>query len=159
MCGMEKEEGGMMEKQGGFSKMEWQRKHRAEFKAIHGFSETSHYGAGKMRSFILARDEYRCLECGMTDEDHKIKWGRPITIDHKDKNRKNNSQENLRTMCLRCHGRKDLIPELTEKKISDCRLDIMASHANGETYKSISIRYGCSQATVCKWIKTWKGAN
>jgi len=101
----------------------------------------------------------KCIECGMTDAEHKSKWNRPITIDHKDRNRKNNSPENLRTMCLSCHGRKDLIPELTDKKISNDRFDIMSSHANGETYKSIALRYGCCQATVCKWIKIWKGEN
>lgn len=139
------------------AKTTWQRNHRNAFKAAHGFSETSYYGTGKMRPIILKRDGYKCVECGMTDEEHKAKWNRPITIDHKDKNRKNNSPENLRTMCLSCHGRKDLIPELTDKKISTARFDIMFSHANGETYKSIALRYGCCQATVCKWIKIWKG--
>lgn len=140
-------------------KAEWQRNHRNAFKELNGFSETCNYSTGKMRLFILNRDGYRCIECGMSDAEHKTKWGRPITIDHKDKNRRNNAPDNLRTMCLRCHGRKDITPGLTIKKINDARIDIMASHANGETYKSISIRYGCSQATVCKWIKIWKGAN
>jgi len=141
------------------AKARWQRNHRRAFKAAHGFSETSYYGTGKMRLIILKRDGYKCVECGMTDAEHKTKWNRPITIDHKDRDRSNNTPENLRTMCLRCHGRKDLIPELTDRKISNDRLDIMSSHANGETYKSIALRYGCCQATVCKWIKIWKGEN
>lgn len=140
-------------------KTEWQRNHRKAFKDANGFSESSHYGTGKMRLNILERDGYKCIDCGMTDVEHKKKWGRPITIDHKDRNRKNNSPENLRTMCLSCHGRKDLIPELKDKKIIHARFDIMASRANGETYKSIALRYGCSQATVCKWLKIWKGEN
>lgn len=140
-------------------KIEWQRNHRDAFKKSNGFSETSHYATGKMRIFILNRDGYSCIECGMTDAEHKAKWGRPITIDHRDKNRKNNNPENLRTMCLRCHGRKDISPKLKIKKIGDARIDIMASHANGETYESISMRYGCCQATVCKWVNLWKGAN
>lgn len=141
------------------AKAEWQRKSRAAFKAKHGYSGNSYYGTKGLRPAVLERDGYKCVECGMTDEAHKVKWGRPITIDHKDRNRQNNSLENLRTMCLSCHGRKDLLPELRDKKIIDSRFDIMASRANGETYQSLSIRYGCSIATVYKWVKKWKEEN
>lgn len=138
-------------------KMEWQRRHRDAFKAAHGFSETSHYATGKMRLFILDRDGYKCIECGMTDAEHKEKWGRPITIDHKDKNKKNNSPENLRTMCLSCHGRKDLHPELREKKLQDRKAEILQSRSKGETYQSIADRHGCSISTVYKWVQEWEG--
>ncbi len=141
-------------------KLEWQRQHRNEFKAIHGYSRTSHYSTGGQRQTVLQRDGYKCIECGMTDAEHKAKWGRPITIDHKDRNKKNNSPDNLRTMCLRCHGRKDITPALTFTKLSaEDRIFIMADRANGETYQSIALRYGCCQATVHKWMQIWKGEN
>ena len=138
-------------------KTQWQIRHRKDFKNSHGYSESCHYGAGGNRLLVLIRDGYKCVQCGMTDDEHKRKWGRPITIDHKDKNRKNNSLNNLQTLCLSCHGRKDLSPELKVTKITDHKVLILCARANGETYQSIAKRYQCSSATVYKWIKKWKG--
>ena len=140
-----------------FCKSEWQRKHRQEFKAVHGFSETSHYGAGKIREAILERDNYKCVKCGMGDEAHKEKWGRPITIDHKDKDRKNNSPENLQTLCLSCHGRKDLLPELRQRKVDVHKDRIMELRREGKTYQQIADELSFSIATAFKWIKRWEG--
>ena len=61
---------------------------------------------------MLERDDYCCVACGMHYLEHKKKWGRPITIDHKDRDRRNNSLDNLQTLCLSCHGRKDITPGL-----------------------------------------------
>lgn len=60
----------------------------------------------------LERDNYTCVTCGMTNEEHKIKWNRTITVDHIDgqgrnSKVKNNDLSNLQTLCLRCHGLKD----------------------------------------------------
>lgn len=69
---------------------------------------------GGNRFACLERDNYSCVECGMTDEEHREKWGRAITVDHIDgrgsnvpMEEKNNSLENLRTLCFVCHGRLD----------------------------------------------------
>lgn len=61
---------------------------------------------------ILARDGYKCIDCGMTNDEHIEAWGRRLTIDHVDGQGRysevqNNDHANLRSMCLRCHGRKD----------------------------------------------------
>ena len=94
------------------NKLAWQRRSRAAFVKKNGFSTASNYAVGGRRREILERDNYSCVECPMTDDEHKKKWGRPITIDHKDKNRKNNEPSNLQTLCLRCHGSKDITPYL-----------------------------------------------
>jgi 5-methylcytosine-specific restriction endonuclease McrA len=60
-----------------------------------------------MRDLVLERDNWSCVKCGMTNEQHIIIFGRAITIDHKNKDRNNNTLENLQTLCLKCHTRKD----------------------------------------------------
>jgi hypothetical protein len=69
-------------------KLIWQRNQRQRFKEQYGYSETSHYATGGLRWNILLRDSFACVKCGMKDQDHKLMWGRPITIDHIDKNKK-----------------------------------------------------------------------
>ena len=49
----------------------------------------------------------------MTNEQHIIIFGRQITIDHIDGNGRysdepNNDVDNLQTLCLKCHGKKDI---------------------------------------------------
>jgi 5-methylcytosine-specific restriction endonuclease McrA len=67
-----------------------------------------------LRKQVLERDEYKCVMCGMTNEEHKQKWNREITLDHIDKVGRyaeypNNTLNNLQTLCLRCHSHKDAI--------------------------------------------------
>lgn len=67
---------------------------------------------GGNRIAVLERDKYACVKCGMSNDTHKQKWGREITIDHIDNqgrysNIQNNNMDNLITLCLSCHGRKD----------------------------------------------------
>ena len=75
------------------------------------------YLYGQLRSVVLERDGYKCVRCKMTDKEHREKWGCSITIDHIDgngyykrKSHKNNLLENLQTLCLKCHGKKDCNP-------------------------------------------------
>lgn len=73
------------------------------------------------KKVILKRDNYQCQICGMTDEEHLKRWGREITVDHIDGNGRysgtqNNTLENLITLCLICHGRKDKMRALKGKR-------------------------------------------
>lgn len=67
---------------------------------------------GSNREKVLERDNWQCVECEMTQEQHMALFGRSLTIDHIDgqgRNSKNpnNELENLQTLCLRCHSSKD----------------------------------------------------
>lgn len=67
---------------------------------------------GGLRDDVLKRDDYKCLGCGMTNDEHIQLWNRNLTIDHIDGKGRysdfpHNSLDNLQTLCLRCHGRKD----------------------------------------------------
>ena len=68
---------------------------------------------GYKRLEVLQRDNYTCCVCGMTDAEHRQRFRRAITIDHKDgqgrySKVKNHNLDNLWTLCLPCHGRKDI---------------------------------------------------
>lgn len=56
----------------------------------------------------------------MTNDEHVNRWGRAITIDHIDgagrnklTSEKNNDLDNLQTLCLSCHGKKDVMRRKT----------------------------------------------
>lgn len=134
-------------------KNEWQRRQRRAFMAKHGFSTCAHYATGGLREQILKRDGYACVKCGMTDAEHKAKWDRPITIDHKSKDRSDNSHENLQTLCLTCHGRKDLIPRLRVRKAAPHFEAMKRMRQSGKTYQSIADELGLSICTVWKYLR------
>lgn len=137
-------------------KTNWQREKRGRLARENGFSTTADYGCGKKRIAVLERDDYCCVACGMHDLEHKKKWGRPITIDHKDRDRRNNSLDNLQTLCLSCHGRKDITPGLVVPQVAAFKEDILARRRNGETYQTIAGALGFSVAAVWKWVKRWE---
>lgn len=138
-----------------FDKMAWQRESRRKFAAEHGYSTASHYACGGNREAVLKRDNHSCVKCGMTALQHMAKWGRPITVDHKDKDRSNNTMENLQTLCLPCHGNKDLIPRLRERKVGKHKDRIVELRSKGFTYQKIADDIKGSVGTVYKWCKHW----
>ena len=138
------------------NKREWQRKDRQNFRQQNGFSTAAHYATGKLRQEILERDNLSCVECHMTDTEHKARWGRPITIDHRDKNRRNNDKDNLQTLCLSCHGRKDITPRLIVPHIPPFKTLILRMRDAGVTYDRIAAGLGVSTAGIYKWCRRWE---
>lgn len=133
-------------------KTEWQRRNRQAFKEANGYSTTSNYGAGGNRAAVLERDGFACVRCGMTDEQHKAKWNRPITVDHISKDRSDNSLLNLQTLCLTCHGRKDLIARLRARKAEPLVPEMKRLRATGQTYQQIAAELGLSAGCVWKYL-------
>jgi len=135
------------------AKNRWQREQRRKFKEEHGYSTTANYGAGGNRQAVLDRDGHACVRCGMTDTAHKDTWNRPITVDHINKDRSNNDLSNLQTLCLECHGRKDLIPRLRQRKTDTHMAAMVDMRRAGSTYQQIADATGLSIGGV------WKALN
>lgn len=81
------------------------------------------YLFGGNREAAIQRDGEKCVRCGVTREEHLVKFGKDITVDHIDgrgsktpKHLKNNSLDNLQTLCLSCHGVKDF--KLFDRKLT-----------------------------------------
>jgi 5-methylcytosine-specific restriction endonuclease McrA len=67
---------------------------------------------GGNRETVIQRDNEQCQECGLTRAEHYKKYKRDITVDHINRlgrgvKNKDNRLENLLTLCLGCHLRKD----------------------------------------------------
>lgn len=91
----------------------------------------------------------------MSDKEHKAIWQRPITIDHINKDRRNNTLGNLQTLCLKCHGRKDILPRLKIRRVEKYKKEIIIRRLNGETYQTIADSLGFSIASIWKWLNIW----
>jgi Sigma-70, region 4./HNH endonuclease. len=138
------------------AKRAWQRRQRQEFAAQHGYSTAAHYATGGLRERVLQRDGYRCVRCGMTAEEHMARWGRPITVDHIDKDRTHNSLDNLQTLCLRCHGSKDISRSLITPLAPEYKQTILRLRKQGRTYREIAHSIGLSVGAVWKWVQRWQ---
>ncbi|MCW2763641.1 MAG: hypothetical protein JWR85_3842, partial [Marmoricola sp.] len=69
---------------------------------------------GGNREKAIQRDGEKCVKCGITRAEHSILYKKDITVDHIDGlgvgqpvYLKNNSLENLQTLCSVCHKAKD----------------------------------------------------
>lgn len=106
---------------------------------------------GGNREAAIQRDGEKCMQCGLTRIEHKRKYNRDITVDHidgngngKPKELKNNSLDNLRTLCLTCHSRKDnLQKRLTDNQVANI-MHLKGSLTNAEIGKI----YGVTKSYV-----------
>lgn len=98
------------------------------------------------REAVIQRDREKCVKCGMTREEHKAMFGRDITVDHIDgrgrhsaKDDKNNSLDNLQTLCLPCHSSKDnKLRKLTDVQV----INIFHLRGDSRSTTLISKLYG-----------------
>ena len=74
---------------------------------------TRQFGSWQVREQAIQRDGEKCVECGITREEHKAKLNQDLHVDHIDnygrnviKKSKNNNLDNLQTLCIRCHRSK-----------------------------------------------------
>ena len=88
---------------------EYQKKNREKYRH---YARVSKFGKDYLQIYI--RDDYRCQDCGMTNDEHIKKYQTWLTLHHKDgkgrnfpKRERNNSPDNLITLCLPCHGKRD----------------------------------------------------
>ena len=137
-------------------KMAWQRNQRRRFAQAHGYSTAANYATGRLRESILERDHHACVKCGLTVQEHLERWGRPITIDHIDKDRSHNVMANLQTLCLPCHGRKDITSGLIESKTEPLKPQILALRQQGTTYQAIADALHLSIAAVWNACRRWE---
>lgn len=56
-----------------------------------------------LRKQIRKRDNYTCQVCGMTEVEHLKKYNRVLEVHHIDRNKFNNIEINLKTICKSCH--------------------------------------------------------
>lgn len=128
---------------------------------------------GNMREVAIQRDGSKCTNCNMSRKQHIEKYGRDITVHHIDGNgrknsatTKNNNLDNLKTLCLSCHGREDRLraKPASEEKIKQSKIteedaiDIRLFAKLGFTQKQISKVYPITVNTISSIIrlKTWR---
>ena len=75
---------------------EYAKKNPDKIKAIQERSIDKYFGGQGLRKQALERDRYICQLCGsMTKQ---------FNVHHRDENKKNNTLENLITLCVECHA-------------------------------------------------------
>jgi len=68
------------------------------------------------REKIFKRDDYKCQNCFMTDEEHIVINGTSLHVHHIDYNKFNNDENNLISLCSQCHKRTKKNKEFWKEK-------------------------------------------
>jgi 5-methylcytosine-specific restriction endonuclease McrA len=128
------------------------------------YEDRKHYGGNKETA--VARDG-GCVRCGITRAEHRVKYGRDISVHHIDgrgtqlpKEQQNNELSNLETLCSSCHsiqetpkrngGRKHKITMEQARKIREL---------NGTMkQKDLAAMFGISRGNIYNIVhnNTWK---
>jgi len=75
----------------------------------------------KLKDSIKERDNYKCQNCGMTQEEHYVIYGRDIEVHHIDYDKQNCNKENLITACKQCNIRANFNREKWEQYYNKLR--------------------------------------
>jgi hypothetical protein len=59
----------------------------------------------QLKEQIRKRDNYKCSNCGLTNEEHLITYDESLPIHHIDYNKQNCKEDNLITTCKQCNAR------------------------------------------------------
>lgn len=59
----------------------------------------------KLKEKIRKRDNYKCQVCGITQKEYKSKTNKHLSVHHIDYDRENCKENNLISICQKCHGR------------------------------------------------------
>lgn len=59
----------------------------------------------QLKEQIRKRDNYKCKNCGITEEEYLIIYGRILGVHHIDYNKENCKENNLITLCNQCNSR------------------------------------------------------
>lgn len=123
---------------------------------------------GGNRELVIRRDGEKCLHCGITREQHKAKYGRDIAVDHIDhrgtglrKMYRNNSIDNLQTLCFSCHSKKDrFLLDVKNIKISDADVKYIRQNYKRDgrrsNIKELAQKFGISAGYASSIVR---GAN
>ena len=137
-------------------------KNRVELERLH----KKHFGGN--REIAIQRDAEKCVLCGFTRKKHFKVYGSDITVDHIDgkginSKVKNHNINNLQTLCIKCHTKKDVKryyggshpkSKLTENDV----LNIFKLRKNGTKVTEIVKLFNISSAMVYKILsgQFWK---
>lgn len=89
---------------------------------------------------VRQRDNFTCQDCGISENEHILKWNQPLHVHHINPYRKSsdNSMENLITYCCKCH----------RKAEGSCMQSVLST--GGARFVEIEIK-------EVKFIKNFKG--
>lgn len=59
------------------------------------------------KEMAFENDNHKCRKCGITQGEHLVKYKVRLSVDHINGDTSNNILDNLQTLCLICHTRKD----------------------------------------------------
>lgn len=76
---------------------------------------------GGMTETVYRRDNFCCVGCGMTMDEHINHYGKRLTINHingvgRNSHTPDNRLSNLETVCLPCHGKRDCMNSKWQQK-------------------------------------------
>jgi hypothetical protein len=66
-----------------------------------------------VKNFVRARDGYKCVDCGMTADEHKRNTGRTLDV-HRMTQGSKYTVDDCVTLCRSCHAKKPTSPRPTQ---------------------------------------------